>query len=289
MKKIAVIGSLSTDFVVTTNIIPEQGETVVGKEFATFYGGKGANQAIATSRSGIETYMVGAVGDDNFGENLLSNLIHNHIDTSMVKVVKDMSSGVAIIQVHQGDNRIVIVEGSNGKNEIADIDNHSDLLKEMDLFVIQNEIPVEVIEYVIEFAHQAGIPTLYNPAPIKAINPELLNKVSYITPNEHEFEALFTNQSLEEALAMHPNKLVVTLGSKGAVYHDGKQVVLVEQEPVDNVVDTTGAGDTFNGYFASGILKGLSIEEAIKLGNRAAGLAIQKKGAQNGIPKIDEV
>ena len=289
MKKIAVIGSLSTDFVVTTTIIPEEGETVVGQEFATFYGGKGANQAIATSRSGVETYMVGAVGDDNFGENLLDNLTHNNIDTSMVKVVENISSGVAIIQIHQGDNRIVIVEGSNGRNEIADIDRHAELLKQMDLLVIQNEIPVEVIEYVIEFAYHNHIPVLYNPAPIKTVNTELLKKVSYITPNEHEFESLFTNQSLEEALGAYPNKLIVTLGSKGAIYHDGEKVVLVEQEKIEHVVDTTGAGDTFNGYFASGILKGLSIKEAIKLGNRAAGLAIQKKGAQNGIPKIEEV
>ncbi|MGX6962396.1 ribokinase [Vagococcus xieshaowenii] len=289
MKKVAVIGSLSTDFVVTTGIIPEQGETVVGEEFATFYGGKGANQAVAASRAGVQTYMFGAVGDDEFGQHLIDNLTNNQIDSSMIKVAEHTSSGVAIIQVHEGDNRIIIVEGSNSKNETVDIDNHAEMLKEMDLFIIQNEIPTDVIEYAIKFAEEAGIPVLYNPAPIKEISHELLEKITYITPNEHEFETLFQGKTLEQALAENPNKLIVTLGSKGAIYHNGEQAILVEQEKIDNVIDTTGAGDTFNGYFASGILTGLSIEEAIKLGNRASGIAIQKKGAQTGIPKIEEV
>lgn len=289
MKKIAVIGSLSTDFVVSTDIIPNQGETVVGKQIKTFFGGKGANQAVAISRSGVETFMLGAVGEDSFGSDLLKNLQDNHIDTSMMKIVKGVSSGSAFIQVYEGDNRIIIIEGSNASLTIDDIKKNEEKLKQMNLLVLQNEIPTEVIEYVIKFAAANDIVTVYNPAPIKKIDEKMLDLVDYLTPNEHEFNALFPNQTLEEALERFPNKLIVTLGDKGATYHDKTEIKLVPSEKIAKVVDTTGAGDTFNGYLAYGLLNGKTIEEAIMMGNKAAGLAIQKEGAQSGIPTIDEV
>lgn len=289
MKKIAVIGSISTDFVVTTECIPKEGETVVGESFQTFFGGKGANQAIAMSRSGLDVFMLGAVGDDLFGRELLNNLKKNKVSVEMVHALKDIDSGSAHIQLMNGDNRIIIVAGANAEVSVMLIKPYSEKLKEMDMVVLQNEIPMETIQWVIDFCFEHQIKVLYNPAPVKEISESYLQKVSYLTPNEHEAKLLFKNQPLSEALKKYPNKLIVTLGEEGAVFFDGQEEVILPAKKVKNIIDTTGAGDTFNGYFAKGILEGHSIKESLRLGNTASSLAIQVKGAQDGIPTYEEV
>lgn len=289
MKKVAVIGSMSTDFVVTTKQIPNQGETVVGEGFQTFFGGKGANQAIALSRSELEVFMLGAVGEDLFGKELIANLKNNQINVEMVRSFKNIDSGSAHIQIMNGDNRIIIVPGANNLISTTFVEAFYEKLEQMDMIVLQNEIPVETILAVIDFCVERKIKVLYNPAPFKEIPTEYLEKVDYFTPNEHEVELLFPAQSLSEILKKYPNKLIVTLGEKGSIFFDGKKEILVPASKVAKVVDTTGAGDTFNGYFAKGILEGLDIEHSLQLGNRASALAIQANGAQDGIPTIDEV
>lgn len=289
MKKVAVIGSISTDFVVNTTVIPKEGQTVIGESFDTFFGGKGANQAIAISRAGVQTYMVGAVGDDTFGESLIDNLRNNQIDTSMVQKIINQNSGSAIIQVKNSDNRIIVVEGANAELTIEDITGYQEKLKEMDLIVLQNEIPVPVIEYVIRFCRDHQLSILYNPAPFKEISRELIDSVTYLTPNEHEFKQLYPDAEPEAQLKKMPNQLIITLGKKGAIFNNGREEKVIPACQVANVVDTTGAGDTFNGYFVSGLLGNLTLEQAIKLGNKASALAIQKHGAQSGIPRREEV
>ncbi|MBC1604248.1 ribokinase [Listeria rocourtiae] len=289
MKKITVIGSISKDFVVTTEQIPNQGETVVGKRFRTFFGGKGANQAIALSRAGMEVFMLGAVGDDALGTDLIHNLEYHHIDCEMVSTLKDVSSGSAHIQIMNGDNRIVIVPGANDLISISDVEAHYEKLKQMDMVVLQNEIPVETICAVIDFCVKNQIPVLYNPAPAKEIPESYIDKVSYLAPNEHEFNILFQNQELSEVLRRYPNKLIVTLGDRGAIFYDGKNEIMVPAGEIASIVDTTGAGDTFNGYLAKGIMDGGSIKQSVQLGNVAAGLAIQTEGAQDGIPTYEKV
>ncbi|MGY3748863.1 ribokinase [Vagococcus acidifermentans] len=289
MKKVAVIGSISTDFVVSTDVIPMQGQTVVGKDFKTFFGGKGANQAIAVSRSGIETFMVGAVGDDIFGTALLENLQINQINIDMVAIKKNTSSGSAFIQVKDGDNRITVIEGANGKVTVKDVQMIHPKLLEMDMVVLQNEMAVEVIEHVLAFCAQNNITVLYNPAPVKSIPSEILADVDFLTPNEHEFKMLFDNQTIADVLPKFPNKLIVTLGDKGAVYHNGQEQVLIPAEKITEVVDTTGAGDTFNGYLVRGILSKQPLDDVIRFANKAAAMAIQKPGAQQGIPYWNEV
>ncbi|MGO2083100.1 ribokinase [Vagococcus sp.] len=291
MTKIAIVGSMSTDFVVTTDIIPVEGETVIGSSFNTFLGGKGANQAVASSRAGAKTFMLGAVGDDSYGQAIVNNLESNDVQVGMMAVVEGVSSGSAHIQVKDGDNRIVIVPGSNYCLTKELLLPYLKELQTMDLIVMQNEIPFETIEYVINQCDEWKIPVLFNPAPAILLSNELLEKVAYLTPNETEFAVMFPNEELDDVLKKYPNRLIVTLGSKGAVYHDGKQVVYVpaDKVTVDKIIDTTGAGDTFNGYFASCIMQEYSLFESIQLANKAAGLSIQKAGAQQGIPLMADV
>ncbi len=289
MKKVAVIGSISTDFVVTTKIIPNQGETLVGESFQTFFGGKGANQAIALSRSGLDVSMIGAVGKDVFGQALIDNLKENGINTDMIQTVDTAESGSAHIQVMDGDNRIIIIPGANDRLSIDVVKQYQQQLQQMEMVILQNEIPVETIEYIIDFCATQRIQVLYNPAPAKEISEEYIEKVTYLTPNEHEAVLLFGNKERAEVLRNYPNKLIITLGNQGATFFDGEAEVIVPAQKVATVIDTTGAGDTFNGYFAKGILEGLTIAESLKLGNAASAIAIQTKGAQNGIPMYEKV
>lgn len=289
MKKVAVIGSISTDFVVTTKIIPNQGETLVGESFQTFFGGKGANQAIALSRSGLDVSMIGAVGKDVFGQALIDNLKENGINTDMIQTVETAESGSAHIQVMDGDNRIIIIPGANDRLSIDVVKQYQQQLQQMEMVILQNEIPVETIEYIIDFCATQRIQVLYNPAPAKEISEEYIEKVTYLTPNEHEAVLLFGNKERAEVLRNYPNKLIITLGDQGATFFDGEAEVIVPAQKVATVIDTTGAGDTFNGYFAKGIIEGLTIAESLKLGNAASAIAIQTKGAQNGIPMYEKV
>ncbi|MEI5994377.1 ribokinase [Candidatus Enterococcus mansonii] len=289
MKKAAVIGSISTDFVVTTEVIPNQGETVVGQSFQTFFGGKGANQAVALSRAGVDVFMLGAVGSDSFGKELIRNLSENAIHTEMIQTIEESESGSAHIQIKDGDNRIVIIPGANDLISIEMVKQYQEELQKMDIIVLQNEIPLETIEYLIDWCFEHKIKTIYNPAPAKEIAGKYIDKVTYITPNEHETALLFKGEARENVLKRYPNKLIVTLGEQGAVFHDGEKEVVVPAHRVTNVVDTTGAGDTFNGYFAKGILDGKSLAESLALGNAASALAIQAKGAQDGIPVYEKV
>lgn len=231
MKKITVIGSISTDFVAQSERFPKVGETIEGSHFGIHYGGKGANQAVAASRIYPKVNMIGAVGDDLFGDNLINNLKSNNILTDYVEQVIDTSSGAAVIVLAEDDNHIVYTPGAN------------------------NEVSVEMIN----------------------------------NANETEFELLFNDQSHEDVLEKYPNKLIITLGSDGVKYHNGEEVVIVPSVKPKEIKDTTGAGDTFNGGLAVGITNELELTEAIKLGNLAASISIEKLGAQGGSPTLKEL
>lgn len=289
MKKVAVIGSLSTDFVVRTATLPHQGETVIGESFKTFFGGKGANQAIAAKRAGLDVYMFGAVGQDSFGKRLIENLQMNGIHTEGIESIENVESGSAHIQINEGDNRIIIIPGANNQVSITLIRKQLNLLQKMDLLILQNEIPMETIRFIIEFANEKKIKVLYNPAPVKNLDKKIIEMVDYLTPNEHECSSMFLDKELQKVLKQFPNKLIVTLGDKGAIYYDGSEIQQINSEKIRNVVDTTGAGDTFNGFLAKGIAEEMDLSKSIRLGNKAAALAIQHEGAQAGIPFIEEV
>lgn len=286
--KITVIGSISTDIVVEATVAPAVGETIQGDKLSFSFGGKGANQAVAVARLGVETEMIGSVGNDVFGNQLIENLENNSIKIENVKQV-DQSSGTAIIQLIQGDNSIIYIPGANNELTIKDIENAKRTLQESQLVIIQNEVTAEVVQKAIDLCQELNAPLLYNPAPARQLSEDYIKKVTYLTPNETEFKVLFPNQNMEEVLAKYPNKLVVTLGDKGAAYHNGLEVKMVPSFKVDKVIDTTGAGDCFNGAFAVATVKGLAIEQAIKFANLASSIAIQRFGAQSGNPTLKEL
>lgn len=289
MARITVVGSISTDFVVTVSRRPKLGETIEGELFEIKFGGKGANQAIAVARLGVKTNMVGAVGDDDFGDLLITNLIEEGISIENVERVTEKSSGAAFISIENNDNSIIYVPGANGEITKASIDRAHIAFDQSDFVLVQNEVIQEVVEGTIDYCFENKIPILLNPAPGRPLGREYIDKVTYLTPNETEFSILFPGEKLEEVMKRYPNKLFVTLGAQGVKYHDGNKIVHVESFAPRALVDTTGAGDTFNGAFAVAITKKLSINDCVKFANLAASISIQKQGAQTGMPLLNEI
>ncbi|ATP41421.1 ribokinase [Solibacillus sp. R5-41] len=283
---ITVIGSINMDIAVSTEQFPVQGETVFGTDFATIPGGKGANQAVAAAKLGSNTNIVGCVGNDAFGGELLKNLDKYQINTSTVQMVSN-STGIATILLYEQDNRIIVVPGANAALTKEKIDESWATIEQSKLVVLQLEIPKETVAYVIERCNEANIPILLNPAPATHFMLEWMDKVSYITPNESECEQIF-QEPFEKVVEKYPNKVIVTLGSKGACYHDGERFVMVNSYQSE-VIDTTGAGDTFNGALAYALTNDASLEKAIQFANCAASLSVESFGAQGGMPTITEV
>ncbi|SMF90914.1 ribokinase [Paenibacillus uliginis N3/975] len=288
MAKITVVGSTAMDLVVTTSKRPGAGETVLGESFKTVPGGKGANQAVAAARLGAEVSMIGCVGDDHFGQLLLSNYKSNGVITDNVEPVTGMETGTAHIVLAEGDNSIVVVKAANDRVTPAYVDRAVDVIKASDIVLIQQEIPEETVIHVSELCAKYNVPLMLNPAPARPVPQVVVEKAAYITPNEHEAAILFGDEQLGEVLRRYPNKLFVTEGKNGVRYFDGTQEVLVPGYKVE-AVDTTGAGDTFNGAFAVALAEGMSLQNSLKFANRAASLSVMKFGAQGGMPTRSEV
>lgn len=287
MGHIAIIGSCSTDFTIVTKQIANQGETVLGESLHTAFGGKGANQAVAAARLGASVRMIGCVGDDMFAEQILTNFKDNHVNTTHMRQV-DGASGTAHITLYEGDNRIIVIPSANKHVGFDTDDALAEVLDDVELVILQHEIPLETNTQVISYCAQHDIDVILNPAPAAKIASELIEQVTYLTPNENEFAALFPDEDQEMVLARYPNKLIITLGDQGAIFHDGTSI---QQVPCfeTKVVDTTGAGDTFNGAFAYARLNGYDMHSAITFANLASSLSIQKIGAQGGIPTLEEM
>ncbi|WP_418038097.1 ribokinase [Paenibacillus xylanilyticus] len=288
MAKICVIGSSSMDLVVTSSRRPGAGETVLGESFKTVPGGKGANQAVAAARLGGEVMMIGRVGDDAFGQDILNNFKANAVNTQNVKPVTHSESGTAHIILAEGDNSIVFVEAANREVTPEYVNQAAEAIRNADIVLIQQEIPEETVVRVSSLCAEYGTPLLLNPAPARTVPQEVIDNAAYITPNEHEAEILFQGMGPAEALRKYPNKLFITEGSKGVRYFDGAEEILVPTYKVE-AVDTTGAGDTFNAAFAVALAEGKPLQESIRFANRAASLSVTKFGAQGGMPTRDEV
>ncbi|WP_195781051.1 ribokinase [Priestia megaterium] len=288
MAKVTVIGSSSMDLVVTSNIRPGAGETVLGKSFKTVPGGKGANQAVAAARLGADVSMIGCVGEDHYGKAILENFKSNGVSVENVKPVTDSDSGTAHIILAEGDNSIVVVKGANDYITPDYVEKAKEKIKEADIVLIQQEIPEETVEYVAQLCQELKVPLLLNPAPARPLKAEVIEQVSYITPNEHEAELLFEGKEKEEVLKQYPNKLFITEGKQGVRYFNGEKEVLVPSYQVETI-DTTGAGDTFNAALAVALAEGMGFEKGIQFANRAASLSVTKFGAQGGMPTRKEV
>jgi len=283
---ITVVGSINMDLVVRTNHFPKQGETALGDLYATIPGGKGANQAVAAARLGNDVQMVGAVGTDAFGDVLIDGLDKEGVQIEHVKQLDGMS-GIANILISEGDNRIIVVPGANHLLQEEEMDALESLFAASDFVILQLEIPLSVVQRTLEICHRLGTPTILNPAPAAGYRQEMQPYWTYLTPNESEAEELFGSE-WEQALEQFPNRLIVTLGKKGARYFDGTKHMTVEGYET-KAVDTTGAGDTFNGALGVALAEKLPFEEAVRFANAAASLSVEKMGAQGGMPKKEEV
>ncbi|MEC1385857.1 ribokinase [Aerococcus viridans] len=283
---IGVIGSISTDFVVTTNRVPKQGETVYGQAFETTFGGKGANQAVAAARLGGQVQMFGCVGSDQFGLETKANLARNGVDVTAIRTIENTTTGSAHITVFEGDNAIVYVPGANQEVTVDYLKSVEADLLTCTYFVIQNEIPMPSIQYLIDLADAHDIKVTYDPAPFIEIDKAYLEKVDYLLPNETEAKEMFGDQDVDALLGQYPAQLLITMGGDGIRYHDGEVAVHVPAIKGE-VVDTTGAGDTFSGAFTVALSKGNSLADAIQFASIAGSLSVQKFGAQGGMPTID--
>lgn len=290
MSKIVIVGSISMDLVMKTNRIAQEGETVFGDSFAMVPGGKGANQAVAVGRLAAQKdqiNMLGAVGEDSFGHLLLQNLADNGLNVDFVGTVPS-SSGIAQITIFNHDNRIIYCPGANGEVDTTLWEKEWDLLEAADLVILQNEIPHQANLGIAQFCHDKGIKVLYNPASARETDKEMLDLVTYFTPNQHEVQELFPDKELDTILEAYPNRLIVTLGTKGSTYFDGQVIQLIPAIKTE-AIDTTGAGDTFNGAFGFAVSKGLDMRESLKFATLASHLSVQQFGAQGGMPTLSEM
>lgn len=291
MNKIVVIGSINVDLVFTSDIRPKAGETVLGNDFKIVAGGKGANQAVAATKLGAEVTMIGCVGDDANGDFSLSNFNKLDVNTSCINRISDTPTGVANIIVAENDNSIIVISGANNKLNSELIDRHKKDILNADFVMLQLEIPLDTIEYVINFCYDNNIRTILNPAPAVKLKRELIDKATYITPNEHECKIILDEidtVDIKDILKRYPNKLIMTIGERGVMYYNGEVIVTVPGYKVA-AVDTTGAGDTFNGAFARALVNNYELKDAIDFANKAASKSVTKLGAQTGMPYLKDL
>ena len=296
--KVVVVGSLNMDLVTRASRLPRGGETLVGQSFATVPGGKGANQAVAAARLGAEVAMIGCIGSDAYGAQLRDALLVEGIDCQAVSEVPG-SSGVALIVVDDSSqNAIVIVAGSNGQLTPASLLAFDAVLQAAEVIVCQLEVPMDTVGYALKRGRELGKTVILNPAPASGPLPaDWYACIDYLIPNESEASALsgVPVDSLDSAkvaathlLKAGAGKVIVTLGSQGALFADGQGFEHL-LAPKVQAVDTTAAGDTFVGGFAAALASGQSEAEAIRFGQVAAALSVTRAGAQPSIPTLHDV
>ena len=298
MKNLVVVGSLNMDLVIEVDRIPKIGETIKGDEMSYLIGGKGSNQAVSACRLGNDVSMIGCVGNDTFGDKILKHLKEEGVNIDGIKCDEATFTGIATIFKTKEDNSIVVIPGANDFCNTDLIDENIETIKSADVLIVQLEIPMETVEYALKIAKENGVKTILNPAPARKLSKEILKNADFITPNETEFEIIanknFNDENeLEESMiawqAENPlTRLVVTRGKDGSSYVEGDEVETIKTIKVD-VLDTTGAGDTFNGSLAHGVSHNLLISEAVAFAGTAASLSVTKFGAQTGMPKLEEV
>lgn len=297
MKKIIVIGSANTDMVVKANRLPSPGETVIGGVFFMNAGGKGANQAVAAARLGGDVTFVAKVGDDVFGNQTIVGLKNEGINSQYVFKDKNNPSGTAVITVNnEGENCIVVAPGANANLLPKDLEAVT-TMNEAEIILVQLEIPIETIEMVVKIAKASAQKVILNPAPAQPLSDELLSGLFLITPNETE-AALLTginvhdkttgSQAADLLQRKGVQNVIITLGKQGAFLQTGSLKKLVEA-PVVNAVDTTAAGDTFNGAIAVAIAENMDWEDAVRFACRAASISVTRLGAQASVPYRNEV
>jgi ribokinase len=303
---VLIVGSSNMDLNIYSERFPDLGETITGGTFKQYLGGKGANQSVAAVRSGANTVFIGKIGIDSFGNQMLSSLTKEGINTDYMIRDPDEHSGVAFILINQnGDNKITVAPGANFKLSKEEIKSNAEVIRNSYCVLVQMEIPIESIREIFEIASEGEVIKILNPAPLKPIPLETLEKVDIIIPNEGELYHLYsflTKKELTEegtlkivraskALTKLGIKCVITtLGSRGSLIYLGTEDKVIEvPAPKVGAVDTVGAGDCFIGALASFLSRGGKITKAVKFATIAASIAVTREGAQNSMPYLDEV
>ena len=298
MNKILVLGSLNMDLVINTSKIPDKGETIKGNNFFTCPGGKGANQAVSCAKQEKEVYMIGCVGSDFNGGELVNSLNKCNVKTDYIKKLDNISTGVAMIILSDCDNRIIISSGANEKITIDEVKEAIDEIASCgDVLVVQMEIPLNIIEFGLRYAKEKGIFTILNPSPAQKLSKDILEKVDLVVANESETQIL-TNINISNkddlccAFKKYSNlgvkNVIITLGDKGSCTFLNNEIIYVNSFKV-NAVDTTAAGDTYLGTLATQIIDGNNLVDSMKYASCASAIAVTRLGAQNSIPTKKEV
>jgi len=290
---IVVVGSLNMDLVVRAPRHPQPGETILGGDFRTFPGGKGANQAVAAARLGAAVQMIGRVGADAFGDALLQTLAQDGVDTRHVQRDQEAPTGVALITLNAaGQNAIVVAPEANARVTPQDVVAAAAAFAGAAVLLLQLECPLPAVAQAIELAKQHGAQVVLNPAPAQPLDAALLAQVDYLLPNQNELALLTGLDDLRPAVrrlqAVGVRRIVVTLGEEGVLVVEGDSEVHIPAHGV-TVVDTTAAGDAFAGAFAVALLEGHATYQAAAWGNAAGALAVTRAGAQPSLPRRDEL
>lgn len=300
-KPLVVVGSINLDLVVEADRIPQVGETIIGNRFQTFFGGKGANQAVAAAKLGYPVSMVGNIGNDPFGIQLRDGLHDAGVDTTYVNAVEG-ASGVALITTgERGENNIVVVPGANGQLTTKLLEKATPILERAGFLLAQLEIPLETVEYLAEFAERHNLPLMLDPAPARELSQTLLRRVTWITPNESETQELLQmkirndndyasyDAAADRLLELGVRNVLLKLGSRGCVVAQRNlPKEHVSAFPV-NAVDTTGAGDAFNAGFAVGLMRGFTAVRSAAFASAVAAISVTRHGAQPSMPTAAEV
>jgi ribokinase len=284
--------------VIKSNSIPKPGETIIGGDFYSFQGGKGANQAVAAAKLGGNVIFICKVGDDSLGNKSIKEYESHGINTEFICIEKDEHTGVALIMVdEEGENLISVASGANSKLKIKDIIFIEQILKPYDLVLIQLEIPLEVVKFIISLCYRLKIKLILNPAPFQKIDDDYLKCIHTITPNMIEAESLTGIKVFDvDSSRLAARKLIdkgiknvfITMGSKGVFYITEEKEGHILPKKV-KAIDSTAAGDTFNGALAAALSFGMKIYDSVEFANSAASISVTKMGAQDSIPSINEL
>ena len=297
-KTIVIIGSSNTDMVIRTPRFPARGETLIGKDFLMNAGGKGANQAVTVARLGGNAVFVCRTGNDVFGEDTVRLLTNEGINTSYIRTDSEGASGVAIITVNNAaENTIVVAPGANAQLNVLQIEEAREAISAAGYALMQLEIPLDTVTYAAKIAFESKVPIVLNPAPAATLPDELYKMITIITPNEKEATVLTGIEVTDPVSARRAARalagkgvsvVIITMGREGALLYDGHTFTHIKA-PAVKAVDTTAAGDVFNGALVVGLSEGMDLVDAVTFACQASAVSVTKRGAQKSVPYRNEL